>query len=125
MKFKTAFSLVELLISIIIVSIFLTVFTPVLTKKLTRTSTPIIKNSSISSDCYKFNKGCMLCDTNKCIFCYNQQVPIDGQYVDPIDNCTIKDCPTNCIKCNGLKCYECAYGYRLTEQNICVEDNSR
>ena len=111
MKYKKAFSLIELMISLITISCIVAAFTPVITKKMKNSNVTISGNniSDITTECSdKFSSNCKLCTKSYCIQCELSTCPI-GQYAES-KSCSCKNCSdifSNCSECDSTKCTKC------------------
>ena len=111
MKYKKAFSLIELMISLITISCIVAAFTPVITKKMKNSNVTIRGNnvSDITTECSdKFSSNCKLCTKSYCIQCELNSCPI-GQYAES-KSCSCKNCSdifSNCSECDSTKCTKC------------------
>ena len=113
--FKSAFSLVELMISLITISVVVSALAPIITKKLGGKNGVSIMEDNLTTYCEKkFTSDCKLCDGNKrCVVC-EKSCP-SGKDDDKCECfiCTDDDFLPNCMQCNREKCFKCQGGYGL------------
>lgn len=112
-----AFSLIELLITLIIISVILTALAPVISKRLQYRNLNYAA-SSIGTDCSKFGNQCLICSNKGCSLCSNQFNVQSGYYVDPNDNCEVKQCPEGCLDCSVNGCTSCKEGYGYNSSDM-------
>lgn len=109
---KLAFSLVEILVALIIVSLIVAALAPVITKKLSSAGITIVGGGSGGGPGAASGASCG-----------------DGTYWDEeLKYCKVCSYKTpHCIDCNETNgvCSVCEDGYRIDENNQCVETNAR
>ena len=118
-NFKSAFSLVELMISLITISVVVSALAPIITKKLGGKNGVSIMEDNLTTYCQeKFTSDCKLCDGKKrCVVC-EKNCP-SGKDDDKCEcfTCTDVDFLQNCLQCNRKKCFKCEGGYGLGSTN--------